>query len=1040
MYRKKISSISILILFFFVFSIFPMESVHAATSISVPEALTVVPAVPSKVIVDKAGWSVVQLTSSSTSLAIGCNVYRSDAKDGTYALLGKATKANNDYHYKDTNLTAHKNYFYKFAAFNYIGESQKTAAVKVTTKKVIHKPSTPIGLTLNSIVASAGIYKVRIDWTYTYGATSYNVYRSTSERGAFIKIGTSTNGLYIDSNSGAANAMYYYKVSAVNVSGESALSEVIPAKLTATFRAVPTGLSVNSQAAINLSWAIVTGSTGYNVYRAAKVDYAYSKIGTSTNVTYKDTKAAVGVEYLYKVSSIDENGESLKSTEVTGKLADSSVTVLSEAVKDLEYKYESKDKLKLTWDALKNATSYNIYKSLYKDMKYTYVGSTNKNKYVDEKSVDSATYYYKVVAVNAGGESSKVNPLTVGAKVVLKRQMENIDRGINAVKAANGVLVSWRLLGTEAQDLEFDVYRDNVKINSKPIKSSTNYLDAKGTTTSKYYVRTIGGKSKESQSETVTAWENNYKELPIRKPAAGINKAGEIYDYTANDASVADLDGDGKYEIVLNWAPTNAKDNSQAGYTGNTYIDAYKLDGTFMWRIDLGKNIRSGAHYTDIMVYDFDGDGKAELTTRTADGTIDGEGNIIGDEDKDYSNAKGYILDGPEYHTMFEGATGKALDTQAYEPQRGAFATDINEWGDTYGNRGDRFIASVAYLDGKTPSVVMQRGYYTRMAIVAYGFKKGKFVKQWTFDSQFDEVDPNGLKYTEYRGQGNHNVSVGDVDADGMDEIITGAAVINQDGKALYTTKLGHGDAMHFGDLDPTNPGLEIYQVQEEKGSPYGMDIRDAGTGKILFGVKSGIDTGRGLSADIDPNYIGEEIWAIDGAWNSSTGGLYSVKGEKISEGIPSSNFAIWWDGDLQRELLDHNWNGYGGPASPGTISKWDYVNKKSVNILTATGTNSNNGTKGNPCLQADLFGDWREEVIWRTEDSSALRIYATSDVTETKLPTLMHDPIYRLGVAFQNTGYNQPPHTSYYLGSGMKTPPQPNITISRGGTEVKIK
>ncbi|MCB2340489.1 rhamnogalacturonan lyase [Clostridium estertheticum] len=618
--------------------------------------------------------------------------------------------------------------------------------------------------------------------------------------------------------------------------------------------------------------------------------------------------------------------------------------------------------------------------------------------------------------------------------------MENINRGINAVKAANGVLVSWRLLGTEAQDLEFDVYRDNVKINSKPIKSSTNYLDAKGTTTSKYYVRTIGGKSKESKSETVTAWENNYKELPIRKPAAGINKAGEIYDYTANDASVADLDGDGKYEIVLNWAPTNAKDNSQAGYTGNTYIDAYKLDGTFMWRIDLGKNIRSGAHYTDIMVYDFDGDGKAELTTRTADGTIDGEGNIIGDEDKDYSNAKGYILDGPEYHTMFEGATGKALDTQAYEPQRGAFATDINEWGDTYGNRGDRFIASVAYLDGKTPSVVMQRGYYTRMAIVAYGFKNGKFVKQWTFDSQFDEVDPNGLKYTEYRGQGNHNVSVGDVDADGMDEIITGAAVINQDGKALYTTKLGHGDAMHFGDLDPTNPGLEIYQVQEEKGSPYGMDIRDAGTGKILFGVKSGIDTGRGLSADIDPNYIGEEIWAIDGAWNSSTGGLYTVKGEKISEGIPSSNFAIWWDGDLQRELLDHNWNGYGGPASPGTISKWDYVNKKSVNILTATGTNSNNGTKGNPCLQADLFGDWREEVIWRTEDSSALRIYATSDVTETKLPTLMHDPIYRLGVAFQNTGYNQPPHTSYYLGSGMTTPPQPNITMARGGTEVKIK
>jgi fibronectin type 3 domain-containing protein len=1007
------------------------------------DALAKIPAVPGDVIVEKAGWSVVEVLSTTTDEAIGAKVYRAEAIGGEYNLLGDAQKINNTYRYKDTGLTPEKEYFYKFTAYNYTGESEKTAPAKVKTKPVIQKPDAPETIELNSIVMSGTNYKVRVDWKYSYGAISYNIYRSTtSTTSGFTKIGSSTNGVYYDTTSGTANALYYYKVTAVNGSGESDASEVVTVKLTSNFRPVPAGLTVTSQdSALNLSWTAVDGANSYNIYRTLKGDNVYSKIATSNAAAYVDSSAVLGNSYEYKITSVDVNGESLKTSAVEGSLVDTNIAKLDAVVTGAAYSYNEGGALKINWNSVEGATSYNVYKSSSKDTKYHFVGNVNSNEFVYADNNEAGTYYYKITSLNAGGESSKSEALTVLPKVTLKRQMENINRGINAVKASNGILVSWRFLGTDPENIGFNVYRDGIKINSALITTSTNYLDAAGTKNSKYYVTAVVNNEVIETSQTITPWENNFKDIPIKKPAPGITKAGEIYDYAANDSSVADLDGDGEYEIVVNWQPTNAKDNSTSGYTGNTYIDAYKLDGTFMWRIDLGKNIRSGAHYTDIMVYDFDGDGKAEVTMKTADGTIDGVGNIIGDEDKDYRNTSGYILDGPEYHTMFEGTTGKALATEIYEPQRGAVTADTNEWGDTYGNRVDRFIAGIAYLDGKTPSIIMQRGYYTRMVISAYGWKDGKFVKQWTFDTSYDEVDPNGLPYKSYMGQGNHQISIADVDGDGFDEVITGAAVIDNDGKALYTTGLGHGDAMHVGDLDPSRPGLEIYQVQENAGAAYGMDIRDAGTGEILFGVKTGIDTGRGLSADIDPRYLGEEIWAIDGEWNSTTGGLYSVKGEKIANNIPTSNFAIWWDGDLQRELLDHNWVGYTTPPTPapGRIDKWDYVNNRLVNLLTAEGTSSNNGTKGNPAIQADLFGDWREEVIWRLADSSALRIYATTDATENRIYTLMHDPVYRLGVAWQNTGYNQPPHTSFYLGTGMTTPPQPNITMKAGGEEVVI-
>lgn len=501
-------------------------------------------------------------------------------------------------------------------------------------------------------------------------------------------------------------------------------------------------------------------------------------------------------------------------------------------------------------------------------------------------------------------------------------------------------------------------------------------------------------------------------------------------DYIANDASVGDLDGDGQYEIILKWEPNNAKDNSHSGYTDEVFIDAYKLDGTLMWRIGLGKNIRAGAHYTQFMVYDLNGDGKAEVVMKTADGTVDGTGTVIGDPDADYRNEGGYILSGPEYLTVFDGETGKALDTVDYEPPRG----NVCDWGDCYGNRVDRFLAGIAYLDGERPSVVMARGYYTRTVLVAYNFRDGKLTKLWTFDS--DEPGNEG-----YAGQGNHSLSVGDVDGDGKDEIIYGAMAVNHDGTGLYTTGWGHGDAMHLGNLDPSRPGMEVFQAHE--GGPYGATLRDAATGELIWGVVTGRDTGRAMAADIDPRYEGAEMWAAipptEGPDDRATG-LRSATGEIITSDMPSSiNFGIWWDGDLLRELLDHNWVDWGIEAE-GTISKWDYENNRTITLLTAEGAYSNNGSKGNPVLQADILGDWREEVIWRVGDSTALRLYTTTDITEHRIYTLMHDPVYRLGVAWQNVAYNQPPHTSFFLGHGMEEPPVPSIYLGdKSATRVEV-
>jgi rhamnogalacturonan endolyase len=475
--------------------------------------------------------------------------------------------------------------------------------------------------------------------------------------------------------------------------------------------------------------------------------------------------------------------------------------------------------------------------------------------------------------------------------------------------------------------------------------------------------------------------------VPIQRPAGGTTPDGVAYTYSANDVSVGDLDGDGQYELVLKWDPSNSHDNSQSGYTGNVFVDAYKLNGTRLWRIDLGRNIRAGQHYTQFQVFDYDGDGKAEVVMKTADGTRSGTGQLIGSSTADFRNSAGYVLSGPEFLTVFNGQTGAAMATTDFVPARGT----VSSWGDSYGNRVDRFLAGTAYVDGSRPSIIMARGYYTRSVISAWDFRNGALTRRWTFDSNSSS---NGSKWT---GQGNHQLSIADVDGDGRDEILYGAMAIDDNGAGLWVNGQGHGDAYHVGDLIPGRPGLEIFKVDEDT-TKVAAWMADARTGSIIWSNAScGCDNGRGVSDDIYAGSPGAE------SWSSGVTGLYDTAGRNIGRKPSSINFVIWWDGDGQRELLD------------GThIDK--YGTGGDTRLLTASGVHSNNGTKSTPSLSADILGDWREEVIWPTTDNTALRIYSTTDPTSISHVSLMQDRMYREAVAWQNTAYNQPPHPSFAM------------------------
>jgi len=582
-----------------------------------------------------------------------------------------------------------------------------------------------------------------------------------------------------------------------------------------------------------------------------------------------------------------------------------------------------------------------------------------------------------------------------------KLKMERLGRGAVAIRnTPQEVILSWRYLSSDPQSIAFDLFRNGEKINPAPIADCTFYRDQySGTEAAEYEVVPILPAGKEACKGRCVLPANapsGYVEIPVQQPQGGVSPDAREFEYLANDASIGDVDGDGEYEIILKWDPSNAHDNAHSGFTGSTMFDCYRLNGERLWRIDLGRNIRSGAHYTPFLVYDFDGDGNAELAVRTSDGTVDGKGNVIGDASADYREQgepsgplTGRILTGKEYLTLFSGLTGEALATVPYVPERG----NPLDWGDIKANRSDRFLAAVAYLDGSKASIVMCRGYYTRTVLAAFDWDGKSLTQRWVFDSN---------QHPDYAGQGNHNLRVGDVDGDGCDEIIYGSCAIDHDGQGLYSTKLGHGDAMHLTHFDPSRKGLQVWDCHENHRD--GSTYRDAATGEILAQVKSNTDVGRCMAADIDPNSPGVEMWSTE------SGGLLNVKGEVIARPRLSINMAVWWDGDLLRELLDHN-----------TISKYDWEKEACIPLLRMEGCRSNNGSKGNPCLQADIVGDWREEVLMRTADNKALRLYVSPEPTDYRFHTFLEEPVYRISVATQNVGYNQPTQPGFYFGPDLK-------------------
>lgn len=785
----------------------------------------------------------------------------------------------------------------------------------------------------------------------------------------------------------------------------------------------------------------------------------------------------------------------------------------------------------IAWEAAAEADGYRVYwaDSMGNTVKYRIMAETKDCSYTLERATH-IPHYLRVAAVKGGEETECSSTLRTPVKKVFREQLERLDRGLAAVKTENGVFVSWRLFleevsgycSTGMTGTDFAVYRNGKRLAE--VTDSTNYLDPQGTQKDRYAVAPIQNGREGEPCREAAVWEKEYLDIPLHKPEGGVTPAGERYEYHANDMSIGDVDGDGEYEYIVKWDPSNSHDVSIKGYTGKCYLDCIKLDGRLLWRLDMGVNIRAGAHYTQFMVYDFNGDGKAEMAVKTApgakmirykaDGTVEAENYITmlpedidagaGQEDnyvcsaQDYrqhlaevfmhwqehpqviqgqwpgtleecwtgkntapekrydyplnradaleladyfihvyapsrseknelDKFEGFIYSGPEYLTMFAG-DGRELETIRFPVER---EDDGLVWGD-YAlpriepcNRVDRFLSGVAYLDGERPFLIIARGYYTRSAVIAYDFFENRFRENFRADSGhvlmdnpfrgegIHELEGTDPIYASLAGQGNHSLSTADVDGDGCMEIIYGAAVIDHDGSLLYSSydrrpdgvraKLGHGDAMHVAKIDPDRTGYQIFNVFEGGAAvPYGFALRDAQTGEAIFGEYATEDLGRCMIGKIDPGTRGLQVWVNE---------VFDCTGRRLEVPVLGTNMNIRWAGDLSTQIIDRAQ--YIGTVQPGVIND----NTHGV-LLEPEDTMTNNGTKGNPCLVADIFGDFREEILLRRNDDSAIRIYMNTEITGHKLFTLMHDTMYRCGVAWQNNCYNQPCYTKFYYGN----------------------
>ena len=591
--------------------------------------------------------------------------------------------------------------------------------------------------------------------------------------------------------------------------------------------------------------------------------------------------------------------------------------------------------------------------------------------------------------------------ITATLSVHAQRSMDKLDRGLVAMNTSSGVFCSWRIYGEEYYDVTYNIYRDGTKLNSEPL-SVSNYTDAGGSTSSSYQVEAVVRGVAQGKSKAVTPWAQNYLELAM-------DHGSLTSTYIPNDACCADVDGDGEMEILLkfdnsSWAGTSYQ---KAGYNGEYFImEVYKLNGKKLWWIDWGPNMADFQNNEqNIVAYDWDGDGKAEAVLRASDGTkihtASGEVITIGDATKNYlaatSSGQWFVYQGNEYLLYLNGETGEVYDQMEYPLKRLENGeTNLESvWGDGYGHRSTKHFFGAPYLDGRKPSIFLARGIYTQHKMIALDVNASthKLTERWRWNCK-DSSSP-------WYGQGYHNFGVADVDWDGRDEIVFGSMVIDDNGKGLSTIGLGHGDAQHCSDFNPYMHGQEIYACNEDRPN---NNYRDATTSKIYYRSSPGSDDGRSMCGNFSNDFPG----ALGASGHDRP--ISTVYNDHIPE-ITSTdfdvNFRIYWDGDLLEETL----NGTGQKNSTVRIHKMGKGNIESL-----TGSLTNNDTKATPTFQGDILGDWREEVIARTSDNT-IRIYTTAIPTEWRNYTLWHDMQYRQAMVWQMCGYNQPPHTSYFLG-----------------------
>lgn len=617
--------------------------------------------------------------------------------------------------------------------------------------------------------------------------------------------------------------------------------------------------------------------------------------------------------------------------------------------------------------------------------------------------------------------------LMLAGQGLSQRVMDKLDRGVVAVKADNGVFVSWRVLGHEADNVKFNLYRDGAKLNDTPL-SVSNFSDASGTTGSSYEVKTVVNGVETSTSKKVSTLPNNYIEIKIAPVPSNKDGRDISADYEPNDATVADLDGDGEMEILLKLR--NTKFHSQ-GYplesTDFDIIQVYQMDGTLMWWIDCGRNmVDFQSNEINIAAYDWDLDGKAECVLRAADGTTihfaDGTKQVIGDpkvntlpDVRNNGMTEKFTHSGAEYFLYLNGETGKPYTVMDYPLRRlekGESSLD-SAWGDGYGHRSSKHFFGAPYLDGRKPSIFLARGIYTRHKMIAYDVDPAthNLTERWSW--------VNNQAGSPWFGQGYHNYCVGDVDWDGRDEIVFGSMVIDDNGRGLSTTGLGHGDSQHLGDFNPYIYGQEFVACNEDNPN---NNYRDATTSKIYYRTVATSDDGRAIAGNFSNKYPGSQfITSHDSQTLISTVINAHLKGATGTDDV-AQNFRIFWDGDL----LDETFNYSNGKNTAGAIYKYG------VGVIyTFQGTMTNNDTKGTPCFQGDIFGDWREEIMLRADDNRSVRIYTTTIPTEHRLYTLLHDPQYRNAMVWQMNGYNQTPHVSYFVGEleGItQAPPAPTL------------